>query len=329
MVFQRELAPETGRAHLQGYVHFKSPLSFERVREFLRHPQRGLICHIGYARASAGKNRTYCTKQDSRDPAPGSGPYEFGNCPLDSGCKRDWNEACELVRAGVALPQIARAYPSVIARNYKGLQALQFCLTQDRTDFPVVIWYFGPTGSGKTRRASQKALEVSGFPNSEFHRLGECAYFKDSSTKWWDGYANQHVCVIDDFRPDVIAFRDVLRLCDRYPLNVEIKGGMCKQNSKFVIFTSNKPPDELFRDHWNSHRLPHEDLMQLYRRIAEPDANGVRRGGIYHVGYDHEHSADANTMLMAHQLADYCRQHNTQAQQVNQGAVVEHFNPHT
>lgn len=305
MVFQREIAPETGMRHLQCFVYFKSATSFERVREFLRHPTRGRVAHIEYARASAGKNRSYCSKQDSRDPAPGSGPFEFGKVPLDNGKRRDFNEACELARDGVALTEIARTYPTVFVRYNKGLQALSNCTTVDRTEYPMVIWYFGPTGSGKSRLATQKSLEVSRISISEPNAVGRAAYFKPCATKWWDGYANQRTIVFDDFRPGTYSLDDVLRICDRYPLEVERKGSSFKLNASCIIFTSNKPPNELFTDYWNSNRLPHEDLNQLFRRIAEGN------GFVKYVPYTNELSTNANTMLMANQWYDYCRQHST------------------
>lgn len=59
---------------------------------------------------------------------------------------------------------------------------------------------------------------------------------------WWDGYEGQHTVVIDEFY-GWIKYDFFLRLTDRYPLQVETKGGVVQFVSRRIVFTSNAAPD--------------------------------------------------------------------------------------
>jgi hypothetical protein len=82
------------------------------------------------------------------------------------------------------------------------------------------------------------------------------------STKWWDGYVGQPYVIIDDYRPDLCTFSNLLQLFDRYPMRVEFKGGSCQFVAKYIFVTAPKSP----RDMW-CNRVE-EDINQLMRRIT-------------------------------------------------------------
>jgi len=58
---------------------------------------------------------------------------------------------------------------------------------------------------------------------------------------WWDGYEGQHTVIIDEFY-SWLRYDFFLRLTDRYPLQVETKGGVVQFVSHRIVFTSNTPP---------------------------------------------------------------------------------------
>jgi len=93
-------------------------------------------------------------------------------------------------------------------------------------DFKTQVYVIqGPTGTGKSKWAQDN------YPN---------AFWKPRSN-WWDGYCGQDAVVLDEFY-GWIPYDQLLRLTDRYPLNVEIKGGSINFNSKYIIITTNKNP---------------------------------------------------------------------------------------
>lgn len=66
------------------------------------------------------------------------------------------------------------------------------------------------------------------------------AYWKQRSN-WWDGYAGHEAVILDEFY-GWLPFDLLLRLCDRYPLMVETKGGQTQFAAKTICITTNMLP---------------------------------------------------------------------------------------
>lgn len=116
-----------------------------------------------------------------------------------------------------------------------------------KRDFKTeVFWYHGSTGGGKSRRAAEE---------------NPGAYWKNPTTKWWDGYQQEDCVIIDDYRRDFCTFAELLRLFDRYPLTVESKGGSTQFYSRKIVITTPRDP----RSTWVGRS--DEDIGQLLRRI--------------------------------------------------------------
>ena len=77
--------------------------------------------------------------------------------------------------------------------------------------------------------------------------------------KFWDGYYGQKYVIIDDFRKDFCTFHELLRILDRYPYRVHIKGSSLYLEATTIIITSCFGPEEVYETR--------EDLQQLMRRI--------------------------------------------------------------
>lgn len=93
-------------------------------------------------------------------------------------------------------------------------------------------WWWGPAGTGKSSKAFTE------YPN---------AYIK-SLNKWWDGYSEQEVVIIDDWGPNQECLVDHLKhWADRYPFPAEIKGSSIKIRPKKIIVTSNYPIETCFQ----------------------------------------------------------------------------------
>lgn len=222
---------ESGTRHLQGYIQLKKKERLGTLRDKL-----GPI-HYEHARAGYEENKAYCSKDGNF--------VEFGT-PALAGKRRGLADACELVRNGRSIKEVAESDPEVFVRYHRGLRELQATLNRRRDFKTEVFWFYGPTGTGKSRRCAELEPE---------------AYWKPATSRWWDGYEGQEAVVIDDYRRDLCTFAELLRLFDRYPLYIEVKGGTRSFVSRRIYITTPKSPEETWEGRTE------EDLAQLLRRI--------------------------------------------------------------
>lgn len=136
---------------------------------------------------------------------------------------------------------------NLIEKNQKFYKAkiLQY-LEPQRDWAPEVYWFYGPTGSGKTRKAFE---------------LCEDPWISDQGLRWWDGYDGHEDVIIDDFRKDFCKFHELLRILDRYPYRVEVRGGSRQLLARRIFITSLYSPEETYH--------MREDIGALTRRITE------------------------------------------------------------
>lgn len=264
LVFQRELCPDTGREHWQGYIHFAGRISFKRVCAWFGDPRP----HLEPRRGSPSQARSYAAKEETR--LPGTEPVVFG-CSLSQkqGTRSDLQAAYEYIRqhggSAERVPDagglgrvpsesaFADSFPRVWAR-YPHLYARVLSLA-DRpriADLPrrVCSYFFGPTGSGKSYSA-REALE----------ELNVDYFDKSPGSHWFDGYTGQSCVLFDDFRGSWMPYSLFLRVTDPagYWVQVQTKGGHVMWKPVHVFVTSNVPIHKLY---------PNHDPAPLLRRFA-------------------------------------------------------------
>lgn len=112
-----------------------------------------------------------------------------------------------------------------------------------------LVLFFGPPGCGKTQ------LARSQFEDSYFLPIGKNLWFTPSA------HGARHV-VLDDFKAN-LSLSDALRLFDRYPLEVEIKGGHIWFYPETFIVTTNLSPHL-----WYNYQERDQQKEALFRRFS-------------------------------------------------------------
>lgn len=256
VVAGREAAPTTGTPHLQIAIGYKTGTTQGGIQ------QRWPGCHCEPARSVprlfeyARKGGDYYAFPESDDLATGTKPV------TGQGKRNDLLKSCELVKEG-GIKRLIEVEPDQYVRYHRGFEQYARKLQKSRDGKPRVWWIHGPTGTGKTRFVG----DTEGWDQDNVWVSGD-------DLKWFDGYCGQPVAVFDDFRGDMCKFRWLLRLLDRYPIRVQIKGSTVEWKPKRIYITSAVAPEEAYRD-------VGEKLDQLTRRIdrvinaEETDMNGL------------------------------------------------------
>jgi len=245
LIFGKEVAPSTGTPHLQGACVIGRQVAFSQVKTWPGFARSNLQVMCG----TPQQCRVYCSKEDPDF-------YETGVIPLDNGKQTTLTAVVARVRAGESLADLARDEEGgvCVVKFSKGLTVLRSCLVPPRTQPPTVIWLHGPTGAGKTR-------EAVNFAEKHFGQFN--FWISSGGLRWFDGYDGHKVAIFDDFRPKHVShFSFLLRLLDRYPVQVEIKGAFIQWVPHYIFITA--PGDA--RETW-SYSTP-ENLAQLERRIT-------------------------------------------------------------
>lgn len=239
LVAQKEKAPSTNNPHWQGHIEMQRPITTSAARGLAN-------WHIERAR-NITASIAYAQKEDTRlEP-----PISFG-LPSTQGERHDLLQFRDAIKQGQGMIQIMaddnlaksmikyhrffESYRNELQREQ--LRALQIV--------PTVTWIWGEPGVGKTRHVHQ-------------HAVGHI--YTADMLPWFDGYRNQPNILLDDFRSDSYPFEKLLRLLDRYPLLLPVKGSSIMRNSTHIWITTTNPPENTYT--WSS-----ENMQQLTRRIT-------------------------------------------------------------
>ena len=137
----------------------------------------------------------------------------------------------ESIDDGATLLDLYEGHFSSTVRYARGFKEYMNLRVPPRNTMPEVSLYYGAPRTGKSARA---------------HREYPDAYHHDGS-KWWDGYCAHDAVIIDDFYGS-IAIHRLLKLLDRYPCQVETKGGYTQFVPTKIVITSNHHVDEWYPD---------------------------------------------------------------------------------
>lgn len=227
IIYQLEEAPTTKMRHYQGYVAMETQKSMTAMKKL---NQRA---HWEPRGGTHEEAKAYCSKADTR--VPGEVPKEQGEEPKGQGARSDLSALRADLDNLMPIKTIAKEHFSSFIRYRTGILAYR-SLQLPKRDWEMrveVIW--GAPGSGKTRESKRLAEES-----------GKEVYWKDPGNKWFDDYQGEEIVVFDDFKCNWFQLSVLLRLLDRYPMKVELKGGSCEFQAHLIIITSQCHPREWY-----------------------------------------------------------------------------------
>lgn len=224
---------EGGTPHLQGYISFANPRSFNAVKALL-----GGRAHVEVARGTGTQNRDYCTKDGDF--------FEKGELPQDpAGQGEAEKERWRLARLAAREGRFEDIPDDLYVRYQNSFKRIRKEDVADPNDLPQAerygVWLWGPPRTGKSHRARNDYGNV---------------YLKDIN-KWWDGYDGQLNVLIDELSPGQSDFMVVFlkKWVDRWKFSAETKGGKVVIRPQLIIVTSNYSIEECFANSTEVDRL--------------------------------------------------------------------------
>jgi len=221
LIFQLEEGSIKGTPHYQGFIQLDKQCKLRSLQNKLKR-----CMYINYS-INPEAAIEYCQKSEGRV----AGPWEHGTF-IKKGARVDLSRVVSLVHEGASLKTVAANCSEQFIKYHRGIEALIKIVDDRKRSWMTNLHiYWGVSGSGKSHTAHVEA--------------GRDAFYLPVPSKltdkiWWNGYTGQSSIIIEDFY-GTIDLPYMLKLCDKYPMQVEVKGGMVEMLARDVYITSNKP----------------------------------------------------------------------------------------
>jgi len=189
-------------------------------------------------RGTSTEASTYCKKDGQF--------VEWGTISKSNGGSRsDLIAVHAAINSGKSLRMVSNEFFGTYLRYERGLRSYMLLHGQRTREPPSVRVLWGATGTGKTRRVH------------ETHDP-DTIYAWPGCGLWFDGYDGEPVALLDDFTGSCMPLAYLLKLLDRYPFRVPIKGGYTNWLPTIIYLTSNIDPDQWYP---NAH-LEHQRALK-------------------------------------------------------------------
>lgn len=252
LIYGREIAPQTGTPHLQGFFVLRDPTRFSTITK--RFPWG----HIEKAKKCILANYRYCSKSGDFWIHADPGYSQEGKSlklKVDQMSKQTLEEAYDLAKEGKFM-EIAKKH---WLKYYKEFQQIyienkkpeDLILSNGDLSFfkNHFLWLQGPTGVGKSYHCKMIEYILDCFYTKyknkrDIRFVQQCVMktYKKNINKWWDNYSLEDIVILEEMDPDRAKYMAgfIKQWCDQYTFPVEVKGSSLSCiRPKFIIITSN------------------------------------------------------------------------------------------
>nr|WAE42988.1 MAG: replication associated protein [Cressdnaviricota sp.] len=222
-LYQLEIAPTTGHLHVQGTLKMLTRKRLSQMKALLTDAHWEVT-------KSLPRMLQYCQKVESRI----CGPYSIGPVPTRSmtTMKSGPSDIVAAIRSSSDTSEVLINYPN-LWRSVRAIECVKQVFLSPRSHLTKGIVLSGESGRGKSKIAGLISAYV-----------GSTAWLS-STLKWFDGYGGEDLVIFDEFR-HIHDVSMLLRILDRYPMRVEIKGGFVQWKPHMCIFTTNLSREQLY-----------------------------------------------------------------------------------
>ncbi len=222
-----------GYPHLQGYLALKLRTTRAKLKGTIGLNEIHLEVRGVHSTHEHAKG--YCDKRAGTEYCDGTyrdGPWTFGS---DADLATRPRERSDLLRAATmvqertsSMKDVSDAFPGTYVQYWRGLMALRLVGIVAYAGPRDVTWIYGAAGCGKTREA---------------YRLAPGLYnlFSVDNPVWFEQYDGESVLLIDNITPN-FPWAMLMKVLDRYPITVPVKGSSVNAAWKSVIITCINSP---------------------------------------------------------------------------------------
>lgn len=227
---------ELGTPHIQGYVEFQTNKRLNAIQALF---ERGT--HFELRRGTRAQAVTYCTKDNTRDPAANAPVYfpDEAACLIvpNQGRRNDIHEYTAAIIRGDSNEQLLQTHSVMMLKYSKGTEFVRAALPAPAyIEHPRdSICYWGPSHTGKTYKLLQECPEGP-------------EWFWASPMHWFDGYDGEPGIVFNEIRDSWYKWRDILRVLDNAPRRMQKKGSTVRLTAYRFRFSTNVHPKKWYKN---------------------------------------------------------------------------------